>query len=201
MTDSGCQIAPSTFYAARRRPPSARALSDARLDERIATLRASNALNAALGARKTWRLLNTQAGAEPVARCTVERRMRALGLTGIGPGRSTRTTPPNTVPVCRTCWAGTSPPSAPMSAGSWTSPTCAPGPGSWCTAFVMDLYSRAIVGWSVSTVMDTDFVLGALEQAVWARGSREGRSLKGLIQHSDHGSQYLTGPLQPAADR
>ncbi|MBF0698360.1 IS3 family transposase, partial [Actinomyces bowdenii] len=50
--------------------------------------------NQALGSRKTWRLLNAQQGHDPVARCTVERRMRALGISGIGPGRKIRTTRP-----------------------------------------------------------------------------------------------------------
>lgn len=112
LTESGCQIAPSTFYAARNRAPSARAVWDAIVDGRITALRASHPLNEALGARKTWRLLNAQSpapgsaaasgsgagsGEAPVprvARCTVERRMRALGLSGIGSGRSMRTTRP-----------------------------------------------------------------------------------------------------------
>ena len=67
---------------------------DARLDERIAAPQASNVLNATLGSGKTWRLFNTEDPDQPVARRAVERRMRSLGLRGIGPGRSTRTTRP-----------------------------------------------------------------------------------------------------------
>ena len=60
------------------------------------------------------------------------------------------------------------------------------------TAFVMDLFSRRIVGWATSSRMDTDFVLGALEQAIWQRKHRDGGDLEGLVHHSDHGSQYLS---------
>ena len=59
LTESGCRIAPSTYYAARSRPPSKRSVSDAALDERILALRAEP-FNAALGSRKTWRLLNSR---------------------------------------------------------------------------------------------------------------------------------------------
>lgn len=54
----------------------------------------------------------------------------------------------------------------------------------------MDLYSRRVVGWVTSSRMDTDFVLGTLEQSIWQRKDREGRPLAGLVHHSDHGSQY-----------
>ena len=60
------------------------------------------------------------------------------------------------------------------------------------TAFAMDLYARRIVGWATSSRMDTDFVLGALEQAIWTRKHRDGGDLEGLVHHSDHGSQYLS---------
>ena len=60
------------------------------------------------------------------------------------------------------------------------------------TAFVMDLYARRIVGWATSSRMDTDFVLGALEQAIWQRKHRDGGDLEGLVHHSDRGSQYLS---------
>ena len=93
LTESGCRIAPSTYYAARSRPPSKRSISDAALDERILALR-EEPFNATLGSRKTWRLLNSRQEGPRVARCTVERRMRALGLTGAGPGRTMRTTGP-----------------------------------------------------------------------------------------------------------
>ena len=93
LTSAGCSVAPSTFYAARNRSPSRRAVSDAVVDERLRALR-EQSFNAALGSRKTWRLLNAAEPVLRVARCTVERRMRALGMVGIGPGRPMRTTRP-----------------------------------------------------------------------------------------------------------
>lgn len=93
LTESDLKVAPSTYYAARSRPPSKRSVSDAALDERILALRAEP-FNATLGSRKTWRLPGSRQEGPGVARCTVERRMRALGLTGAGPGRTVRTTGP-----------------------------------------------------------------------------------------------------------
>jgi putative transposase len=62
----------------------------------------------------------------------------------------------------------------------------------WCyTAFVIDAYARRILGWSVATTMTSQFVVDAVEQAIWTRG-REGRDLAGLIAHHDHGVQYLS---------
>ncbi|MGW5238640.1 IS3 family transposase, partial [Monashia sp. NPDC004114] len=103
MTEAEAKIAPSTYYAARSRPPSRRALSDAALDERIARLWEAN--YGVYGARKMWKALNRQHRAdafgqattqpyEPVARCTVERRMRALGYVGAvaGDHKRARTT-------------------------------------------------------------------------------------------------------------
>ena len=128
-----------------------------------------------------------------MARCTVERRMRALGLTGAGPGRTVRTTGPakgNPVPgdLLHRDFTAARPDRR------WVVDfTYVPTWSGFCyTAFVMDLYARRIVGWATSSRMDTDFVLGALEQAIWTRKHREGRCLTGLVHHSDHGSQYLS---------
>ena len=179
-------------HAARSRPPSKRSISDAALDERILALRAEP-FNATLGSRKTWRLLNTRQEGPGVARCTVERRMRALGLTGAGPGRTVRTTGPakgNPVPddLLRRDFTAARP------NRRWVVDfTYVPTWSGFCyTAFVMDLFSRRIVGWATSSRMDTDFVLGALEQAIWQRKHRDGGDLEGLVHHSDHGSQYLS---------
>jgi putative transposase len=59
------------------------------------------------------------------------------------------------------------------------------------TAFVIDAYARRILGWSTATTMTTQFVVEAVEQAIWTR-SREDRDLTGLVAHHDHGSQYLS---------
>ena len=125
-----------------------------------------------------------------MARCTVERRMRALGLTGAGPSRTVRTTGPakgNPVPddLLRRDFTAARP------NRRWVVDfTYVPTWSGFCyTAFVMDLFSRRIVGWATSSRMDTDFVLGALEQAIWTRKHRDGGDLEGLVHHSDHGSK------------
>ena len=162
------------------------------MDERILALR-DEPFNATLGSRKTWRLLNAQDGRPPVARCTVERRMRALGLSGAAPGRKPRATGPaegDRAPtgLLRRDFTATGP------NRRWVVDfTYVPTWSGFCyTAFVMDLFSRRIVGWATSARMDTDFVLGALEQAIWTRKERGGGDLEGLVHHSDHGSQYLS---------
>ena len=192
LSDSGVQIAPSSYYAARKRPPCARTVSDAALDERLRDLR-SQPFNAALGSRKTWRLLNSQAGVASVARCTVERRMRALGMVGIGPGRSIRTTRPAACSRLPEDLVGRDFTATHPNQRWVVDFTYIRTWSGFCyTAFVMDLYSRRVVGWATSSRMDTDFVLGALEQSIWQRKDREGRPLAGLVHHSDHGSQYLS---------
>lgn len=92
LSQAEVPIAVSTYYAARSRPVSARAVSDAVLDERIGRVHADN--YAVYGYRKVWKVLNREDPAHPVARCTVARRMRALGLHGALPARSVRTTRP-----------------------------------------------------------------------------------------------------------
>ena len=162
------------------------------MDERILALR-DEPFNATLGSRKTWRLLNTRQEGPGVARCTVERRMRALGLSGAAPGRKPRATGPaegDRAPtgLLRRDFTATGP------NRRWVVDfTHVPTWSGFCyTAFVMDLFSRRIVGWATSARMDTDFVLGALEQAIWQRKHRDGGDLEGLVHHSDHGSQYLS---------
>ena len=84
------QVAPSTYYAAKGRPPSARSVTDAALSEVIAVEHAAN--YSAYGARKLWKHLHRLG--HPVARCTVERLMREHGLRGVVRGRAKRTTIP-----------------------------------------------------------------------------------------------------------
>nr|WP_127938280.1 IS3 family transposase [Nonomuraea polychroma] len=88
LTEHGCPISTSTYYAAKNRPPSARALRDAELDEHITRIHADN--YGVYGARKIWHQLQREG--RRVARCTVERRMRALGLQGARRGKKVRTT-------------------------------------------------------------------------------------------------------------
>jgi transposase InsO family protein len=138
------------------------------------------------GARKVWRQLGREG--QVVARCTVERLMGALGLQGIVRGRKCRTTisddraerpldrvnrqfqasRPNELWVADFTYVAT-----------WA--------GFVYVAFVIDVFARRIIGWRVARSMSTDLVLDALEQALWARSGA-----KGVVHHSDRGSQYLS---------
>ena len=138
------------------------------------------------GARKVWRQLRREG--VKVARCTVERLMRRLGIRGVVRGQRPFTTisdpgqkrapdlvkrdftamRPNQLWVADFTYVAT-----------WS--------GFVYVAFVIDVYARCIVGWRVATSMRTTLVLDALEQALWARKHRQG-----LIHHSDRGSQYLS---------
>ena len=129
-----------------------------------------------------------------MARCTVERRMRALGLSGAAPGRKPRATGPaegDRAPgdLLRRDFTATGP------NRRWVVDfTYVPTWSGFCyTAFVTGpVRAGRIVGWATSSRMDTDFVLGALEHAIQARKERGGADLEGLVHHSDHGSQYLS---------
>nr|BFF06449.1 hypothetical protein GCM10023233_14180 [Brevibacterium otitidis] len=129
---------------------------------------------------------------EPIARCTVERRMRTLGLAGVSNARSTTTTrQPKTASypgdlVQRDFTADT--PDTRWVADITYVPTWS---GFVYVAFVMDLFSRMIVGWRVDTTLRTDLALDALEHALWQR-KRKNRNTDQLIHHSDKGSQYVS---------
>lgn len=98
MHEAGIQIAPSSYHARKKRSPSARAVSDAVVDERLQELHASNF--GVYGVRKLWRAYQRAWPGESVARCTIERRMRALGLAGVPNARTTRTTRPARGQAC-----------------------------------------------------------------------------------------------------
>ena len=180
------QIAPSSYYAAVRRPPSARQQRDAVL--KVAIRRVWDAHRQVYGADKVWAQLNREG--TRVARCTVARLMRELGLQGVVRGqRSVRTT--------RSDAASDRP------ADLVARPFRAMGPNrlwvadltyvkahsGWVyVAFIIDVFSRFVVGWQASRSLWTDLALDALEMALWARGVRRG---SGLIHHSDRGVQYL----------
>ena len=183
-------IAPSTYHAhvAARHDPSkrsARAKRDEALRSEIARVHAENF--GVYGARKVWRQLRRE-GIE-VARCTVERLMRAMGLQGAVRGKAVKTTVPDPAQPCprdkvhRVF-------SAPAPNRLWVSDFTyvATGRGFVYVAFVVDAYARRIVGWRVSSSPTAGFVLDALEQAIHDRRPMKGG---GLVAHSDRGSQYL----------
>ncbi len=143
------------------------------------------------GARKMWLHLR-QAGHE-VARCTVERLMRELGLVGVLRGKAKRTTIPDPAAARATDLVRRNfAPSAPnrLWVADFTYVSTLAG---WVyVAFVIDAYARRILGWKVSTSMTTDLVLAANDQAIFTR-KREGvKDLTGLIHHNDAGSQYTS---------
>lgn len=179
------QFAPSTYYAARGRKPSLRAVRDETLKPEITRVHEGN--YSVYGAFKVWEYLN-QDGLE-VARCTVERLMRDLGLRGISRGKTPRTTVPGQVDarpgdlVDREFHA-----QAPNRL--WVADlTYVKTHTGWVyVAFVLDVFSRRVVGWQASRSLRTDLALDALEMAIYAR---RGENLGGLIHHSDRGVQYL----------
>ena len=182
------QFAPRTYFAAKARPVSKRAVRDEALKPEIERVHRDNF--GVYGAAKVWAQLNREG--ITVARCTVERLMRGLGLRGAVRGKPVRTTiaddvadrsrdlvdrhfkaaGPNLLWVADLTYVRT-----------WT--------GFVYVAFITDVYSRRIVGWQASRSLRTDLALDALEQGIWSR-QREGADLAGLVHHSDRGAQYLS---------
>ena len=182
-------IAPATYYEHKAReahperlPPRLR--RDRILAQEIRRVYEENF--GVYGARKVWRQLGREGFV--LARCTIERLMRELGLQGVVRGRKRRTTiaaehaerpldrvnrqflasRPNQLWVADFTYVAT-----------WS--------GFVYVAFVIDVFARRIIGWRVSRSMHAELVLDALEQALWSRSRVEG-----VVHHSDHGSQYLS---------
>jgi len=182
-------IAPSTYYRCKdlERSPEKRSHRVRRyemLEPEVRRVWEEN--QSVYGARKVWKQLNRES--IPVGRWSVETVMRKLGLEGVRRGRRCRTTiadekaekpldlvnrqfvasRPNQLWVADITYVAT-----------WS--------GFVYVAFITDVYSRYVVGWRALKSMKTDLILDALEQAMWARGKP-----KGVVHHSDRGSQYLS---------
>jgi putative transposase len=179
------EIAPSTYYSAKSRPASARAVRDAVMIPILAALWTAN--YRVYGAHKLWKAAN-RAG-HVIGRDQVARLMRAADIQGVSRKRRLRTTRPD--------------PSAPRPADLVERDFSAKRPNElWVTdltyvptwsgvayvCFIVDAFSRMIVGWRVAAHMRTDMVLDALEMARWSRGTQ----LEGLRCHSDAGSQFTS---------
>ena len=138
------------------------------------------------GARKVWRQLAREG--TMVARCTVERLMRRVGLRGAVRGKETRTTIADKAATCPADKVNRQF-RAPQPNALWVSDFTyvATWQGFVYVAFIIDVFARRIVGWRVSRTAHADFVLDALEQALHDRRPVKG----GLIHHSDRGGQYL----------
>ena len=180
------EVAPSTFYAARSRPPSARAVRDEELKPEISRVHTENL--EVYGVRKVWHQMLRE-GFE-VGRDRVGRLMDDLGLHGASRSRRVRTTFPAPVAerpadLVDRVFTAAAPDRLWVADLTyvWTR-------SGFCYAsFIVDAFSRRIVGWRVSSSLRTDLALDALEMAIFSRGDRE---LAGLVHHSDRGVQYLS---------
>jgi putative transposase len=186
LKDTDAEIAPSTYYAAASRPASARSVRDQELTEEIAVIHTDN--YGVYGARKIHAALLRQG--RTVARCTVERLMRQAGLRGVIRAKSPRTTrpaPETSIPADLVERQFTA--DAPNTL--WVADiTYIRTFSGWVyAAFVIDVFSRMVVGWQVATSLYTDLALDALEMAIWKRRHTRG-DLSGLVHHSDRGMQY-----------
>jgi hypothetical protein len=176
------QVAPSSYYAALRRPPSARQRRDEVLKGEIRRVWEEH--RRVYGADKVWTQLRREE--IPVARCTVERLMRQLGLKGAVRGKPKRTTvcdPQAERPadLVNRQFAATRPNQLWVADLTYVRT----GSGFCYAAFVIDCYSRLLVGWRLASHLRTDLALDALEMAIWRRDT----TLDGLIHHSDRGGQ------------
>lgn len=184
-------IAPSTYHErlAKRRDPalqSARARKDEELKPEVLRVFAENF--GVYGVRKVWRQMKREGF--DVARCTVQRLMRDLGLQGVIRGKPVRTTIADKTAPCPLDQVNRQF-HAPAPNMLWVSDFTyvATWAGFVYVAFVIDVYARYIVGWRVSRTAHASFVLDALEQAIH---DRRPVHRGGLVHHSDRGSQYVS---------
>jgi len=182
------QFASSTYYEASIRAPSARAQRDEVLKPEIHRVHQAS-LDGCYGAKKVWKQLQREGIV--VASCTVRRLMKQMGIRGVRRGRQFKVTTitdegqqrpsdlvdrqfvssaPNRLWVADLTYVKTH--------TGWT-----------YVAFVIDVFSRAIVGWQASTSLRSDLAIDALEMAIYSRNSQD---LSNLVHHSDRGVQYLS---------
>jgi len=179
------EFAPSTYYAAESRPPSARRVRDDQLKPQIQRVHRENF--DVYGVEKIWKQLRRQSVA--VGRDRVARLMADLNLFGVVRGKAKRTTLPADTDARPTdlvdrVFKAVAPNLLWVADLTYVSTWA----GTIYISFVIDVFSRRIVGWRVSSSLRADLALDALEMAIWTRGSK---MLKGLIHHSDRGVQYL----------
>ena len=173
-----------TFYAFKARPVCARALTDVDHKSMILTEWAAN--YSCYGARRLHKHLHRQG--YPIARCTVVRLMRDLGIRGVQRGRKQFTTHPDKTAdrppdLVKRVFAADAPNRLWLADITY----CSTWEGWLYVAFITDVYARVIVGWQIASHMRTDLVLDALEMAAWRR-DLIGR----CVHHSDAGGQYTS---------
>ena len=189
LKELGCSFAPSSYYEARNRKQCARSRRDAVLKDKIQQEYDEN--YKCYGARKMW--LTLRGKSVDVARCTVERLMKELGLQGARRGQVKRTTIPD--PAAdrpKDLVKRNFQPLAPNKL--WVADfTYVSTMAGWVyVAFVIDAYARRILGWKVSNSMTTDLVLDAINQAIFTRRREGVKDLSGLVHHNDAGAQYTS---------
>jgi putative transposase len=194
LSEHGVPISPSTYYEWIAKTPTRRQLRDAELVEIITAAREDKKKGRfvqTLGSRKLWIWLRGQG--HDVARCTVERIMRDNGWEGARYGSKYTTTVADGSHVRypdlvdRRFYA-----SAPNRLWVADFTYVSTWMGFAYVAFVIDAYSRRILGWRAARSMTTDLVLDAVEHAFFTRAQDGTTSLQGLIAHSDAGSQYTS---------
>ena len=189
LTEHGCKIAPNTYWSFKKRPASKRALRDAELKVQIQRVYDTNMF--VYGAAKIWAQLNDEG--ITVARCTVERLMREIGLVGNRRGKAWTVTTDSDHDFERPADLVDRQFAAPAPNRLWVADiTYVKTHSGWVyVAFVIDVYSRMVVGWQASKSLRSDLALDALEMAIWQR-QRRGHDLADLVHHSDRGVQYLS---------
>lgn len=189
LSEHGMPIASSTYYAAIARGPSRRAVRDEVLRAEI--IRVYEANLGVYGADKVWAQLNREG--IRVARCTVERLMRQLALVGARRGRAPVRTTISDERLDRPADLVRRQFHAAAPNRLWVADlTYVRTLAGWVyVAFIIDVYSRMVVGWQASRSLRAGLALDALEMATWHR-QRAGTALDGLVHHSDRGSQYLS---------
>ena len=179
------EFAPSTYYAATSRPPSAREVRDDQLKPEIERVHKENF--DVYGVEKMWKQLRRESIA--VGRDQVGRLMAALNLYGVVRGKTKRTTIPGDTEarpadLVDRIFKAVAPNLLWVADLTYVSTWA----GTIYVSFVIDVFSRRIVGWRVSSSLRAELALDALEMAIWTSGSK---ALTGLVHHSDRGVQYL----------
>jgi len=195
LTEHGCKIAPSAYYAWRNREPSNRDLHEAYIRNAIHDMRFTPdgrpAPASLYGYRKTWHAL--RARGHQVARSTVARVMAQAGWRGVVRGRGVRTTIPaaggnRAEDLLNRQFAAPEPNHTWVAdftyVRTWT--------GFVYVAFIVDTFAQRIVGWHIARSMKTDLVMVALRMGLWSRDHSGNPVPPGLIHHSDAGSQYTS---------
>jgi len=197
------QFAPSTYYAAKTRPPSDRALSDAELGPTLAELWKHN--YSVYGRRKLWKA--ARRADLDIGRDQVARLMRAQGIRGASRARKRFTTKSDPTAVRAPDLVNRNFTAARPDA-LWVADFtyCSTWSGIVYVAFIIDVFSRRLVGWKAARSMTATLVIDALNMAAW---TRRHTTIDGLICHTDAGSQYTSiayteriddsAPLRPSA--